>query len=104
MAAFICVVLTTGKSRKEECPLSEENVENPCPIPAKKELGIIQSFKQAPEFVASVRQEIRLLQRPTWYEVRSTTVMVVIFFCLFLLYFYLLGRVLALLGRWLPLG
>jgi preprotein translocase SecE subunit len=83
--------------------LSEENVENPCPNPAKKELGIILSIKQAPEFVASVRQEMKLVHRPTWYEVRSTTVMVVIFFCLFVFYFYLLGRVLTLLGRWLPL-
>jgi preprotein translocase subunit SecE len=84
--------------------LSEENVENPCPIPAKKVLGIIQSIKQSPEFVMSVRQEMKLVHRPTWYEVRSTTVVVVVFFCLFVLYFYVLGRILTLLGRWLPLS
>ena len=83
--------------------MSEENVENPCPNPAKKELGIIQSIKQAPEFVASVREEMKLVHRPMWYEVRSTTVVVVVFFCLFVLYFQLLGRILTLLGRWLPL-
>jgi preprotein translocase SecE subunit len=83
--------------------LSEENVENPCVNPAKKELGIIQSIKQAPEFVASVRQEMKLVDRPTWSEVRSTTVVVVVFFCLFVLYFYLLGRIFAPLDRWLPL-
>ena len=83
--------------------MSEENVENPCPIPAKKELGILQSMKQAPEFVASVRQEMKLVDRPTWSEVRSTTVVVVVFFCLFVLYFYLLGRIFAPLDRWLPL-
>jgi preprotein translocase subunit SecE len=83
--------------------LSEENVENPSPIPAKKEVGIIQSIKQAPEFVASVRQEMKLFHTPTWYEVRSTTVVVVVFFCLFVLYFNLLGRILTFLGRWLPL-
>jgi preprotein translocase SecE subunit len=83
--------------------LSEENVENPCPNAAKKELGILQSVKQAPEFVASVRQEMKLVDRPTWSEVRSTTVVVVVFFCLFVLYFYLLGRIFAPLDRWLPL-
>jgi preprotein translocase SecE subunit len=83
--------------------LSEENVENPCPNPAKKQLGIIQSIKQAPEFVASVRQEIKLVDRPSWSEVRSTTVVVVVFLCLFVLYFYLLGRIFAPLDRWLPL-
>jgi preprotein translocase SecE subunit len=102
MAGYLRV-LTTGKSRREECLLSEENVENPCPIPAKTELGIIQSVKQAPEFVASVREEMRLVHRPTWNEVRSTTVVVVVFFCLFVLYFQLLGRLLTFLGRWLPL-
>ncbi len=83
--------------------MSEENVENPCPIPASKELGILQSIKQAPEFVASVREEMKLVHRPAWYEVRSTTAVVVVFFCLFVLYFYVLGRILTLLGRWLPL-
>ncbi len=83
--------------------MSEENVEKPCVNPAKKELGIIQSIKQAPEFVASVRQEMKLVDRPTWSEVRSTTVVVVVFFCFFVLYFYLLGRIFAPLDRWLPL-
>jgi preprotein translocase SecE subunit len=83
--------------------LLEENVEKPCANPAKKELGIIQSIKQAPEFVASVRHEMKLVDRPSWSEVRSTTVVVVVFFCLFVLYFYLLGRILAPLDRWLPL-
>jgi preprotein translocase subunit SecE len=83
--------------------LSEENVENPCSNPAKKELGIIQSIKQAPEFVASVRQEMKLVHRPTWYEVRSTSVVAVVFFCLFVLYFYVLGRIFTPLDRWLPL-
>jgi preprotein translocase SecE subunit len=83
--------------------LSEEHVENPCPNPAKKELGILQSIKQAPEFVASVRQEMKLVERPTWSEVRSTSVVVVVFFCFFVFYFYLLGRTFAPLDRWLSL-
>jgi preprotein translocase SecE subunit len=83
--------------------LSEEHVENPCPNPAKKELGILQSIKQAPEFVTSVRQEMKLVERPTWSEVRSTSVVVVVFFCFFVLYFYLLGRIFAPLDRWLSL-
>ena len=83
--------------------MSEENVEKSCPNPTKKELGIVRSIKQAPEFVASVRQEMKLVHRPTWYEVRSTSVVVVVFFCLFVFYFYLLGRIFAPLDRWLPL-
>jgi preprotein translocase SecE subunit len=83
--------------------VSEENIEKPCVHPAKTELGILQSIKHAPEFVASVRQEIKLVDRPTWSEVRSTTLVVVVFFCLFVLYFYLLGRIFAPLDRWLSL-
>ena len=84
--------------------MSEENVEKPSAHPAQKELGILHSIKQAPEFVASVRQEMKLVDRPSWSEVRSISVVVVVFFCLFLLYFYVLGRILTLLGRWLPLS
>jgi len=83
--------------------LSEENIEQPCVNPAKKELGILQSIKQAPEFVASVRQEMKLVERPAWSEVRSTSVVVVVFFCLFVFYFYLLGRIFAPLDRWLSI-
>ena len=83
--------------------MSEENIEKPCVNPVKKELGILQSIKQAPEFVASVRQEMKLIERPTWSEVRSTLVVVVVFFCLFVLYFYLLGRIFGPLDRWLSL-
>ena len=83
--------------------MSEEQVENPCPNHAKKELAVLQSIKKAPEFVASVRQEMKLVERPTWSEVRSTSVMVVVFFCFFVLYFYLLGRIFAPLDRWLSL-
>ena len=79
--------------------MSEENVEKPCVHPAKKELGILTSIKQAPEFVASVRQEMKLVERPTWSEVRSTSVAVVVFCCLFVLYFHLLGRIFAPLDR-----
>ena len=100
---YLGVVLTTGKSRKEECPLCEENVEKPCVVPANKEVGILRSMKQAPEFVASVRQEMKLVHRPSWHEVRSTTVIVVAFFLLFLLYFYLLDRIFSPVYRWLYL-
>jgi len=60
-------------------------------------------MKQAPEFVASVRQEMKLVHRPSWHEVRSTTVIVVAFFLLFLLYFYLLDRIFSPVYRWLYL-
>jgi preprotein translocase SecE subunit len=96
------VVPATGKSRKEECLLSEENIEKAY-VPAIKEVGIVQSIKQAPEFVASVRQEMKLVHRPSWQEVRSTTVVVFVFLILFLLYFYALDRIFDPIYRWLYL-
>ena len=83
--------------------MSEENFQNPIPNPATKDLVILRPIKQAPEFIASVRQEMKLIHRPTWNEVRSTSIAVIVFFCLFVLYFNLLGRVLTFMGRWLPL-
>jgi preprotein translocase SecE subunit len=53
--------------------------------------------------VASVRQEMKLVHRPSWQEVRSTTVVVFAFLILFLLYFYVLDRVFDPIYRWLYL-
>jgi preprotein translocase SecE subunit len=78
--------------------LSEENMEN---IPANKVVGTIPSIKQTREFLESVRQEVKLVQRPSFEEVRSTTVVVIVFLLLSILYFYALGRVFSLLDRWI---
>jgi preprotein translocase SecE subunit len=84
--------------------LSERDVEKICVIPAKEGTGIFQSIQEAPKFFASVRQEMKLVSRPSWQEVRSTTLVVIVFAILFLLYFYVLDKVFSPLRDWLFLS
>jgi preprotein translocase SecE subunit len=84
-----------GKTRKEACRLSEHNVD------PTTETGIVHSIKQAPEFIASVRQEMKFVERPGWQDVRSTTIVVFLFLILFLLYFAVLDRIFSLVYRWI---
>ncbi|HTZ58717.1 MAG TPA: preprotein translocase subunit SecE [Acidobacteriaceae bacterium] len=65
-----------------------------------RDAGIVQAVRNAPEFIASVRQEVKLVERPAWQEVRSTTVVVFVFLMLFLLYFFILDRIFSGLYRW----
>jgi preprotein translocase SecE subunit len=81
--------------------LCEENIDQTYVVPAKPATGIVQSIKKAPEFLASVQQEMKLVQRPGWHEVRSTTIVVIVFLLLFLLYFYALDRIFSPLYGWL---
>jgi preprotein translocase SecE subunit len=93
-------VLTTGKSRKEECLVSEQNDEETCAT-AREKAGIGQSIARIPKFLATVRQEMKLVHRPGRREVRSTTLVVIAFVLLFELYLYALDRMLVPLDRWL---
>lgn len=83
-----------GKTRKEACLLSEQQGDQTTGI------GIVHSIKQAPEFLASVRQEMKFVERPGWQEVRSTTIVVFVFLVLFILYFSILDRIFSVLYRW----
>jgi preprotein translocase SecE subunit len=65
------------------------------------ENGVIHSIKKAPEFFSSVRQEMKLVERPHWQEVRSTTIVVFVFLIFYLLYFSILDRIFSTLYRWL---
>jgi hypothetical protein len=60
------VVPTTGKSRKEECLLFEQDVEKTCVVVTKEEAGRVRPIKEPLEFSASWQQEIRLVNRSSW--------------------------------------
>jgi preprotein translocase SecE subunit len=81
--------------------LSEENIETPQLSVTRNEAGIVRRIKQIPNFVASVRKEMQLVYRPSWQEVRSTTLLVFVFLFLFELYLCTFDLVFAPLDRWL---
>jgi preprotein translocase SecE subunit len=91
--AGYCVVQVTGKSRKEECLLSPED--------AEEKVGLLRKVKELPEFLANVWQEMKLVYRPGWREVRSTTLVVIVFVVLFAFYFRALDWMFSPLDRWL---
>lgn len=81
--------------------MSEQDVEKKSVVVTKEEAGGVQSIKALFKFLANVQQEMKLVNRPSWQEVLSTTLTVIIFVFLFGLYFYALGWILSPLDRWL---
>jgi preprotein translocase SecE subunit len=90
---------TTGKSRKEACPLFQPDAEKKSLVITDGNVGVFGQAEKFLGFLVKVREEMKLVHRPTWQEVRSTTIVVI--FCVFLFAFYLraLDWMFALLDR-----
>jgi preprotein translocase SecE subunit len=95
------VKLTTGKSRKEGCLLSQQDAEKTCVVTTDEKGGLTRQVKRFGEFLANVREEMKLVHYPTWEQVRSTTLVVVAFIFLFALYLRALDWIFSPLDHWL---
>jgi hypothetical protein len=51
---------TTGKSRKEECLLSQQDAEKACVVTTGEKAGLVRQVKDFPEFLAKVHEEMKL--------------------------------------------
>src|ERR1700722_8027597 len=92
---------TTGKSRKEACPLSQPDAEKKTLVITEGNAGVFGQVGRFRGFLAKVREEMKLVHRPTWQEVRSTTVVVILFVFLFAFYLRALDWIFAPLDRWI---
>ena len=92
---------TTGKSRKEACPLSQPDAEKKSSVIEDGNAGVFGQVKKFLGFLAKVREEMKLVYRPTWQEVRSTTIVVIFFVFLFAFYLHALDWMFAPLDSWL---
>ena len=92
---------TTGKSRKEECLLSQQDAEKACVVTTEEKAGVVRQVKVFPEFLAKVHEEMKLVHRPSWQQVRSTTLVVIVFVFLFAFYLRALDWIFSPLDRWL---
>jgi preprotein translocase SecE subunit len=92
---------TTGKSRKEACLLCQRDAEKACVVTREEKFGVIRQIKNFPQFLAKVHQEMKLVHRPSWQEVRSTTLVVIVFVFLFAFYLRALDWIFSPLNRWL---
>jgi|ERR1700733_624651 preprotein translocase SecE subunit len=92
---------TTGKSRKEACLLSQEDAEKMHVIIPHENAGVLHHVKGFWEFLGKVQQEMKLVHHPNWKEVRSTTLVVIIFVSLFAAYLRALEWLFSPLDHWL---
>jgi preprotein translocase SecE subunit len=95
------VTQPTGKSRKEECLLSQQDAEKTCEITTEEKAGVVRQVKDFPEFLAKVQQEMKLVHCPGWQQVRSATLVVIVFVFLFAFYLRALDWIFSPLDRWL---
>ncbi len=58
-------------------------------------------FPKTIGFLRNVKQEMRLVSRPSWKEVRATTVVVIVFVFLFAFYLRALDWIFSPLASWL---
>ncbi len=65
---------------------------------AEPKPGLIRRFTV---FLAQVQEEMKLVVTPTWDEVRSTTIIVLVFVFLFAFYLRALDLVFSPLDRWI---
>jgi preprotein translocase SecE subunit len=91
----------TGKSRKEACLLSQQDAEKTCVVTTEEKAGVVRQVKDFPEFLVQVKQEMKLVHRPSWQQVRSTTLVVIVFVFLFAFYLRALDWIFSPLDRWL---
>lgn len=101
MLACYLLTQTTGKSRKEECLLPQQDAEKTCAVNTEEEAGLLRRVKGFPAFLATVQQEMKLVHSPSWQQVRSTTLVVIAFVFLVALYLHALDWAFSALDRWL---
>jgi preprotein translocase SecE subunit len=77
---------TTAKSRKEACLLSQQDAEKNYLVVPRENAGVLRHVKDFLEFLGKVQQEMKLVHHPDWQQVRSTTLVVIVFVFLFVMY------------------
>jgi preprotein translocase SecE subunit len=92
---------TTGKSRKEACLLSQQDAEKTYVVVPRENAGLLREVKGFFQFLGKVQQEMKLVHHPDWQEVRSTTLVVIVFVFLFAMYLRTLDWIFSPLEHWL---
>ena len=97
-AAFYRRRKHTGQTQKEACLLAQDDAEKVLVKVPEKQAGL---FPQVTGFLRNVKQEMRLVHRPSWKEVRSTTLVVIVFVFLFAFYLRAIDWIFSPLDRWI---
>jgi preprotein translocase SecE subunit len=81
--------------------LSQQDAEKTSAVTTEEKAGVGRHGKGFLEFLGKVRQEMKLVHCPDWPEVRSTTLVVIVFVFLFAFYLRALDLIFSPLDRWL---
>lgn len=81
--------------------MSQPDAEKKSLVITESNAGVFVHVEKFLGFLAKVREEMNLVHRPTWQEVRSTTVVVIFFVFLFAFDLRALDWMFAPLDRWL---
>ena len=81
--------------------MSQEDAEKTYVLIPRENAGAFRRVKNFFEFLGKVKQEMKLVHYPNWQEVRSTTLVVIVFVSLFAAYLRALEWLFSPLDNWL---
>ncbi len=81
--------------------MSQQDGENTYVVVPGENAGLLRRVKDFFEFLGKVQQEMKLVHYPNWQEVRSTTLVVIVFVSLFAAYLRALEWIYSPLQNWL---
>jgi preprotein translocase SecE subunit len=81
--------------------LSQQDAEKTYIVVPRGNAGILRHVKEFIEFLRKVQEEMKLVHHPNWQEVRSTTLVVIVFVSLFATYLRALEWIFSPLQNWL---
>ena len=81
--------------------MSQEDAENTYVVRAGGKIAALRQVKGLLEFLGKVQQEMKLVHHPDWQQVRSTTLVVIVFVFLFAMYLRTLDWIFSPLEHWL---
>ena len=81
--------------------MSQEDAEKTHVVIPRVNVGVLLRVKGFFEFLGKVQQEMKLVHYPNWQEVRSTTLVVIVFVSLFAAYLRALEWIFSPLQNWL---
>jgi preprotein translocase SecE subunit len=81
--------------------LSQDDAEKTYVVIPPENAGVFRRVNVFFEFLGKVQQEMKLVHYPSWQEVRSTTLVVIVFVSLFATYLRFLEWIFSPLQNWL---
>ena len=80
--------------------MSQQDAEKTC-VTTEENAGAVRRVKDFFQFLGKVKQEMKLVHHPDWQQVRSMTLIVIVFVFLFAIYLRTVDWIFSPLEHWL---